>query len=105
MGNRVALSVLLSGTMLVAACDEAGFDLDLRDFGQGFDTTQAARAAVANRPQADNRGIISYPNYQVVVARQGDTVTSIADRVGLGAGELARHNGLSPDVALLFKRQ
>jgi len=52
------------------------------------------------RPQADSRGVIDYPTYQVVVARNGDTVAAVASRIGLGADELARHNGLRSDQIL-----
>jgi hypothetical protein len=37
----------------------------------------------------DAQGVISYPGYQVAVARRGDTVGSVAARVGLSAQELA----------------
>ncbi|GHE02756.1 peptidase M23B [Defluviimonas sp. 20V17] len=83
----------------LSACTD-GFDWDLRSHGNGFDTSGAVRAAMAKRPRPDNRGIISYPGYQVVVAREGDTVMSIASRIGINPGELARYNGISPNVAL-----
>jgi murein DD-endopeptidase MepM/ murein hydrolase activator NlpD len=60
----------------------------------GFNTADAARAATAPRPAPDNRGIISYPNYQVAVAQRGDTLATLAARVGLPADELARYNGV-----------
>ncbi|MBN9889785.1 LysM peptidoglycan-binding domain-containing M23 family metallopeptidase [Salipiger abyssi] len=77
------------------------FDYDMRGrMGGQVDTSQAALAAVADRPQPDDRGIISYPNYQVAVARRGDTATDLANRIGLPAGELARYNGIQPDDRL-----
>ena len=69
-------------------------DWDLRS-GGGLDTTNAARQASANRPAPDARGIISYPTYQVVVGQRGDTVASVAQRIGLDATALARFNGLT----------
>ena len=93
-------TVLLGGgLMLLTACD-TNFDMDLRRFGGGFDTSGAARAATAPRPDPDARGIISYPNYQVAVARRGDTVTTLASRIGLPAAELARFNGLPAEAPL-----
>ena len=94
---------LLAGVALtaLAACTEP-FDFDLRDLGDGgsrFDTT-AASQNVGNRPAPDDRGVISYPNYQVVVARRGDTVASVAQRLGLDADSLASYNGVTPDTAL-----
>ena len=89
---------ILTGTALglLAACDRP-LDFDLRgNFGNTLDTAEASRQPVANRPAPDARGVISYPNYQVAVARQGDTVTDLANRVGVSPEELARFNGLRP---------
>ncbi|WP_233495530.1 M23 family metallopeptidase [Rhodosalinus halophilus] len=81
----------------LAACSET-LDLDLRP--PGMTTTEAAMRAVADRPEPDARGVISYPNYQVAVARRGDRLADVAERVGLPAGELARYNGVQPDTPL-----
>lgn len=72
----------------------ANLDLDLRNNAGGLDTSSAVRSAVADRPDPDNRGVISYPSYQVAVARQNDTVGRIASRVGGNAEEIASFNGL-----------
>ncbi|WP_425043758.1 peptidoglycan DD-metalloendopeptidase family protein [Primorskyibacter sp. S87] len=86
--------------LLVAGCTEP-LDFDLRGNVGGFSTAPAAQSAsTASRPKPDSRGVISYPNYQVAVARRGDTVTDVATRAGLPAGEVARFNGLQPDVQL-----
>ncbi|WP_341369079.1 peptidoglycan DD-metalloendopeptidase family protein [Yoonia sp. BS5-3] len=91
--------VLLAGVALaaLAACED--FDFDLRDNGGGFDTTRAVQD-LPNRPRPDDRGVISYPNYQVVVARRDDTIRGIAIRLGLDANELAEYNGIEPDTIL-----
>ncbi|GAB4386864.1 LysM peptidoglycan-binding domain-containing protein [Albidovulum sp.] len=96
------LSLLMSGLALLAACDQNGnFDPDLRGFGgAGLDTSAAASGAAGQRPGPDNRGIISYPGYQIVVARRGDTVASVAARIGMPAAELAGYNAISPDAVL-----
>ena len=83
---------------LLAGCD--GFDFDLRGKGGAFSTADAASRATLDRPEPDSRGIISYPSYQVVVARQGDTVATVAERIGLTPGELATYNGVTVDAAL-----
>jgi murein DD-endopeptidase MepM/ murein hydrolase activator NlpD len=97
--RRLLSGGALAGALLLAACGE-GFDVDLRDRLGGFGTAEAVQAPAAPRPPADDRGVISYPSYQVAVARRGDTVASVAARIGLGAEELARYNGLAPDMAL-----
>lgn len=95
---KAALGVAVLG--LLASCAQPGFDFDLRRLGpSGFDTSGAAARATA-RPNPDSRGIISYPNYQVVVAKRGETVATIAKRLGLNAGQLARHNAIAESTPL-----
>ncbi|TMV08890.1 LysM peptidoglycan-binding domain-containing protein [Ruegeria sediminis] len=85
---------------VLAGCEQP-LDYDLRGQIGAFNTTQAAQSAgTANRPAPDARGVITYPNYQVAVARTGDRVSDIANRVGLPAEELARYNGLDPSITL-----
>lgn len=87
-------ATVLAGTALIllTACDTP-LDFDLRG-GKALNTAAAARTATAERPQPDSRGIISYPGYQVAVARRGDTVASVAARTGTNAEQLARFNGI-----------
>ena len=87
-------------TLLVAAGCSDGFDLDLRSIGDGPDTTEAARMATAPRPTPDARGLITYPTYQVAIARRGDTVSDVAGRLGVPAAELASFNGIRDGVPL-----
>ncbi|WP_397544608.1 peptidoglycan DD-metalloendopeptidase family protein [Roseovarius salis] len=87
--------------ILATGCGNGGMDFDLRGaFGNAPSTTEAARSATADRPAPDARGIISYPGYQVAVARRGDTVASVAARIGSDAGRLASFNGLEPQDQL-----
>jgi len=97
-----ALRLLFLGTILagLAACDES-LDFDLRGTtGQGLDTSGAVRQVTTPRPMPDDRGVISYPNYQVVVANRGDTIADVAARIGVDAVELGRYNGIAPDTPL-----
>lgn len=101
------LRVLALTTALAAlsACDNSAggglnLDWDLRSGGGALDTTDAAQQATASRPSPDPQGILNYPTYQAVVARRGDTVSSVASRIGLGAKELASYNALQPDDPL-----
>ncbi len=94
------LAVLCAAAGLGLAGCSNGFDIDLRSPEAGFTTSAAARAASAQRPAPDARGVIAYPDYQVVVARNGDTVAAVAERVGMSAQELARFNALTPETSL-----
>lgn len=89
----------LMAVLLVSACATSeGLDWDMRS--EGLDTSGAAIAASDAPPQPDARGVISYPTYQVAVAQRGDTVTTLAGRVGLPASQLASYNALRPDDPL-----
>ncbi len=99
--RRQTIRAMAVGVSLLAvtACTD-GFDLDFRSAGGGFDTTEAVRQQTLARPRPDDRGIISYPNFQVAVANRGDTVVDVANRVGVDPAELARYNGLPTDARL-----
>ncbi|MEB8386059.1 LysM peptidoglycan-binding domain-containing M23 family metallopeptidase [Rhodobacteraceae bacterium KMM 6894] len=93
---------LVAGALLLTlgACSEP-MDFDMRGgIGGGLNTADAARQATATRPTPDSRGIISYPGYQVAVAKRGDTLTGLAQRIGVNADDLARYNGMQPDDPL-----
>ncbi|WP_299591724.1 peptidoglycan DD-metalloendopeptidase family protein [uncultured Tateyamaria sp.] len=96
---RGPLMIATCGLLVLAACEEP-LDFDLRGLGGGFTTAEAAQNATVDRPQPDDRGVISYPNYQVAVAKRGDTLQDVATRVGLPVAELARFNGVETDVPL-----
>ncbi len=91
-GVRPRIQILLAGSCALAlgACGDNP-DFDLRGpIGGGLDTASAARAATASHA----RGIISYPTYQVAIAQRGDTLASLATRIGVDANQLARYNGI-----------
>lgn len=77
--------------MVLAGCN----GVDFSSLSDSLDRRPGAQvSAAAPRPKPDSRGLITYPNYQVIVARGGDTLGDVAARVGLSAAALARHNGL-----------
>lgn len=67
-GPPIRVALIGIGLMSLTGCQDA-FEFDFRSLGAGFSTS--GQAQVADRPDADNRGVISYPSYQVAVAREG----------------------------------
>jgi murein DD-endopeptidase MepM/ murein hydrolase activator NlpD len=100
-GRRPYWRLMMAGSavLALAACQD-GLDMDLRGGLGGFSTTDAARRATVDRPAPDDRGVISYPNYQVAVSQRGDSVADVATRVGIDAQTLASYNGLRIDDQL-----
>ncbi|AWD20725.1 LysM peptidoglycan-binding domain-containing M23 family metallopeptidase [Fuscovulum blasticum] len=90
-----------SALALLGACANAPmgqFDWDLRSGAGG--TAEEARQATASKPVPDSNGVLSYPGYQLAQARRGDTVASVAARLGVNPAELARANALQPNDPL-----
>lgn len=88
--KTLKIGTALSALMLVTACENG---VDLGRLASPFQRQSDAIPSI-DRPAADRRGVITYETYQVIVAREGDTLASIASRVGLTATELANVNGL-----------
>jgi murein DD-endopeptidase MepM/ murein hydrolase activator NlpD len=92
-GLRLGLTALL----MLGGCNASNpMDWDLRTGANSGDTSVAAVSALDQRPQADARGVISYPTYQVALAQRNDTVMSVANRVGIPPDQLASYNALRP---------
>jgi LysM repeat protein len=89
---------IILATFGLISCDTSGLDLDLRN--NNYDTSRAAQAVLEKRPKPDNRGIISYPNYQVAIARLGDSLQTMAARIGLDSKALAQYNGVTENEQL-----
>lgn len=87
--------------LALGACGGAGgFDFDLRGGAGVLDTSDAVRNATSARPQPDARGVISYPGYQVAIAQRGDTIESVAARIGTDAVALASYNAIPQNTTL-----
>lgn len=103
MTKAKTIKVTLMGvsTAVLAGCSNLPqLDFDLRGGAGQFDTTDAVRNATYAPPQPDARGVVSYPGYQVAVARRGDTIETVASRVNLPADQLASYNALPRGVPL-----
>lgn len=89
---RLILTTGASALALSGCINTSDLDWDLRRNAGA--TSDAARQATAAAPTPDANGIISYPDYQLATARRGDTVASLAGRLGLSPEALARNNSL-----------
>lgn len=83
----------LIALLLLSACGGKSPEWDLRSKG-GFNTRDLPP------PAADANGITSYSGYQAVTAQNGDTVASIATRLGLNPEEVARFNAIGANDPL-----
>jgi len=88
--NLLKISTALSVLSFTAACENG---IDLSRLASPFQRNNDAFPSI-DRPAADRRGVITYESYQVIVANEGDSVASMARRVGLSAAALASTNGL-----------
>ncbi|MEO0820053.1 MAG: peptidoglycan DD-metalloendopeptidase family protein [Pseudomonadota bacterium] len=93
--GRAALAILL--VTAVTACagrqnpDQAGVSY------RGSSPAPAPTAPVGT---AGPGGIVAYDGFEAAVAREGETVSQVAERVGLSGAELGAYNGLQPDTVL-----
>ena len=101
-GRLIGTGALLLG---LAACggsqdaDRAAVEYKGTNPDAGSPAAVSPQAAAPTAPLGPG-GIVSYQGYQAAVAREGDTVASIANRTGLSASELAAYNGLTPSHEL-----
>ena len=95
-GHRPYVTLAVISGLLAGCADglpELDFDFRNNGISRGVED-------VAPRPAPDANGLISYPSYQVAVARQGDTVASVAQRIGLSGSELASFNARNANDTL-----
>jgi len=105
-GLRIARAAGLGALVVtVAACggrqpaERASVEYRGTNPEAGSPAAVSPQAAAPAGP-AGPGGIVSYEGYQAAVAREGDTVASVAERIGLSASELGAYNGLTPDHRL-----
>ena len=103
-GRRLTGLGIVAAAALLAACTSGSSDkapVEVR----GTDPNAGAKRAGSNTlnnsvvAAPDGNGIVTYDGYQSVIARSGDTVATIADRIGMSASELGAYNGLSPSYS------
>lgn len=74
----------ISALLTPSACGGTPIDWDCAA-ATGLSTSSLPEVPPRDRPTPDARGVISYPGYQVAVAQRGDTVASVAARIGVNA--------------------
>ncbi len=88
---RLILLPALAGALALSACAD-GSSSQRTSPGASAPASVAPRSVEPGAPDA--RGVLIYRDYAAVVARDGDTVQSMASRVGVSPSELAAYNGL-----------
>ncbi len=95
--HTLSLTIVLA-LVALTGCNTSDLDFDLRQNQYG--TSDAALGVLKKRSKPDARGIITYQNYQVAIARFGDTLETLAKRVGVDAQSLAEYNGITTSERL-----
>jgi murein DD-endopeptidase MepM/ murein hydrolase activator NlpD len=104
----LATTAMTTATLLiVAGCQSTQPPEQAAVEIKGSDPAATATAESAPAPSAplvdttpSASGIVNYDGYQAAMARSGDTVSTVAQRIGLSASELGAYNGLTPDHVL-----
>ena len=90
--NRTMTLIVFSLLMLNVACrsnlQEPVTETKLNQFGQ---------LETLARAEPDNRGIIVYDTYQILIANGSETISQIGERLGISGEKLALYNGLIPN--------
>ena len=98
-GRRLATTALALAVLAgCASSNDRKAEVVIRgtDPATGAPTATSASAP----PRSSTGGVNSYDGYQTAVAQQGDTVASVAARVGISATELGAYNGLTANHQL-----
>ncbi len=85
-----ATFLVLASALALAACNNPG----------GGGGGAAPSGTAVHNLDPDSRGVITYATYQVAVARDGDTLATVAARAGTTPDALARRNALPADYIL-----
>jgi len=93
--GRIALILMTTTAISGCASTPLGQAINNVMSGSGGQAT-----ATAPEPPKDENGIIAYNDFRVMVANDGDTIASMAGRVGLTEVVLARYNGLPANYLL-----
>jgi len=89
------ISLILLATTAITGCASTPLGEAISNVMRGSDP-----APNPPEPPKDENGIIAYNDFRVMVAEDGDTIASMANRVNLTEVVLARYNGLPANYLL-----
>ena len=89
------LALILLATTAITGCASTPLGQAISNVMNGPD-----KAPDPVDPPKDANGIIAFDNFRVMVAEDGDTIATMAERVGLTEVVLARYNGLPANYLL-----
>jgi murein DD-endopeptidase MepM/ murein hydrolase activator NlpD len=96
--TRPALIVLAALTLAACARNDGPAPVVYRGQSSAAPAPAPAPAPATSAPAqtaaVNAAGVVDYGGYSAILARRGDTVETMAARVGLSASELASYNGL-----------
>ncbi|MEM9963414.1 MAG: peptidoglycan DD-metalloendopeptidase family protein, partial [Pseudomonadota bacterium] len=95
-GALAALAALAVGACTSGGSGQAPAPVEIA----GTDPGGTTAAPTATAGAAAGNGIVAYNGYEAALAQDGDTVATVAERIGLSASELGAYNGLSPSHPL-----
>ncbi|MEM7189626.1 MAG: peptidoglycan DD-metalloendopeptidase family protein [Pseudomonadota bacterium] len=104
--RRIVRAPLIIATALLAlaACRNgpapSSPQVDIRGTNPSGSTSTQTQSQSQPQPGAASAVIVQNDGYQSVIAQDGDTVASLAQRAGLSASELGAYNGLQPTQQL-----
>ena len=87
MGKKGIILILVSTTLF--SCKSNINSKTEYQFGNNSDY-----GSILERPLPDNRGIITYKDYQILVASGNETVKEISNRLNIDTDRLASYNGV-----------
>ena len=87
---RLKKYLVLSLIIILASCKTVGTPVN----NLLLDNSQSADFTILERPLPDSRGIITYTNYQIFVARGAESVADIGNRLKINPSQLASYNGV-----------
>lgn len=96
--NVWRVSALLAG-LAVSGCSGTNIDFGSMFGGSGGPAGVDAPASL-DRPKPNSQGVIKYPTYAVVVARDADTLETVGKRVDVDPKTLSKLNGLPENYKL-----